>query len=411
MKISIPQLANAAFVVLSTFFLTASCDSPDLKDNPVLLESSAQRLLGTETAITISKKSHEDQLNYRRENLKVLGEAIIKMSQDQEFRKLVYSTIDKRFDGDDNVLIETLFTSNLVLNDKESGTLKMYTKNSVVQKSLHAFKNIEGENYFPHVYIPYYGKFKLDRNLSKPLIIVPWDGSEITDQAHGYTINDGKFEEIKNLVDRDFCEKNEVWVVSLNERVDKYGKLRNGVRSDEQAREAASLLNTNQIYDGKISYMFLRASLESVYGGQNDMYINGGSTFINGIDPSTGSEKNWRVFESERCQIANIPNGHIGGNPNDLNDFVYVNFKFYNNWDPYRPEPGPRGTHFFYTIYEADNWPAGLRTIDTSVGNKVFTLEYRSSDDACDAHNISFQNAAISRDTQTLKYYGGLFNR
>lgn len=411
MKTSVSQLGNVFFVVLLAFFVIVSCDSPDLYDSSVSLESTKGRLSEKETALTISKKPYEDQLNYRRENLKILGEAMIKMAQNQEFRKLVYSEIDKHFDGDDDVLIETLFASNLINNDKDSGGLKTYAKNLGVQNSLHAFKNIEKErstekeSYFPHLYIPYYSKFKADRNLLKPLVVVPWDGNESTDQAYGYTIKDGIFKKLEIVVDKSFCENNEVWVISLNERVDNYGKIKNGVQSHKQGRETANPQNTNETIDGKISYMTLYCQYESVYGGQNDMYINGGSTFMNGIDPDTGGEKNWRVAEAERCQIANISGNY-------LNENIYVNYVCYRNWDPFRPEPGPRGTHFFYTIYEADNWPARLRDISTSVGSKVFTLEYRSSDDAPDAHNVSLQtlsNDGLTRTRPCIKYSMGRF--
>ena len=75
---------------------------------------------------------------------------------------------------------------------------------------------------------------------------------------------------------------------------------------------------------------------------------------------------------------------------------ILVNYTCFKNWEPDRPEPGPRGDYFFYTIYEADNWPTGLKYNDVYVGTQKYTLDYRSDDPCYDIHSFSINDVVTN---------------
>lgn len=394
-----------ACVLAIIFSIAVACDTNNLSPDPVLLESAQARVSAKDNPTTISKKSYKDQIKYREENLKVLAESILNLAKDPEFRKLVYSEIDKKFDDDDDVLIETLFASNLITNANDESLLTRYTKHPDVRNSLQAFKGIENEknkkldNYFPHLYIPYYENFKGKTDLNKPLVIVPWDGNEEVEQATGFILKEGKFQVLEFPVNQKYCSENEVWVISLNERVDQNGNYKKPrIAPVAQARMAYTSVN-GMMYQFKLACNF-----ESVFSGNNDIYIQGNSAFFNGIDPATGNQFLWRVRESDvYSQIINVTSANVGTN-------YQVNYIFYSNWDPNRPEPGPRGDIFGYVIYEADNWPSGYKYVSVPFGTETFDIGYRSSDNYLDYFSFQMDtllNNGVTRGSGAGGCYSG----
>ncbi len=56
--------------------------------------------------VPIELQSYENQVAFVNQNLKTLGHSVLSMANDPEFREIVYQQIEKRVDGDNNVLIE-----------------------------------------------------------------------------------------------------------------------------------------------------------------------------------------------------------------------------------------------------------------------------------------------------------------
>lgn len=96
-----------------------------------------------------SSESLEDPVAYTVFHFQNLGAEIAKLTNDPDFRNLVYTEIDKKFDGDNNVLLETLSKElTTSSNGRVAGAL---SGNEKFLTSLEAFKDIEGENYYPQI--------------------------------------------------------------------------------------------------------------------------------------------------------------------------------------------------------------------------------------------------------------------
>ncbi len=162
--------------------------------------------------------NEEMQIEYQKcdaaSELYTLGEGVADLTKVNSFKLHVYEQVEKKFDGDFNVLIET------VQDDFPSNGLK----SAKIQNSLNYFKD---GNLFPQIYIPFYEELKSAGKLSQkdPVFLIFTDENE-SGNYEGYLLNeDGKFSKLKFLVDAKFAMNNEVWVISLNERVDKEGKV------------------------------------------------------------------------------------------------------------------------------------------------------------------------------------------
>lgn len=370
---NLTSLFGKAFLLVAVLIFCGSCEkSPqmdDINDNSVQKFQAGLRiaaLVDSETPITIVSKNLDDQYLYVTEHLKTIGEGIAFLSADKEFRKTVYKEIEKKPFSDTEVLIESIFNTPYVKNSSPNSSMKSVTKNDNILRSINSFQGINKQNFFPQIYIPNYENLKSKFFKENPIFVF-YNGDESIESLPGYVLKNSQLVLTGYNVDEKFAEGNEVWVISLNENVDNEGKP--GRNSDSE-HKGARLMSDG----GRITTMIVKDRCESFFGGQTDVYIYGGSTFINGIDPNTGSEANWRVPRSDRSQIRNFSKSEVENETE-----ITVNYNFYPFWDPFRPEPGPRGDYFFYVIYEADNWPASLRNWPAYVGTKQYTMEYRSS--------------------------------
>jgi len=108
----------------------------------------------------IELQSQEDKLAYTKNHLKVLGQAAASMAQEPDFRGILYQGIEQQFDGDYNVLFETLVNSTI---DNVPTGARMATSLNTENKfyeALEAFKGIEGTDFYPQIYIPFYEELK-----------------------------------------------------------------------------------------------------------------------------------------------------------------------------------------------------------------------------------------------------------
>ncbi|MGI6338684.1 MAG: hypothetical protein ACOXZV_04810 [Bacteroidales bacterium] len=149
------------------------------------------------------------------EQLYVLGKSVNMLMQEAEFKSYVYDEIEKKFDGDYNVLfknVENKFPSAEILKSEESKSSKGY------------FDNLKR---YPQIYIPFFEELKRNGKLGKksPVILIYTDEIE-SGEYPGYTLEkNGSLKRLNFLIDEKYAENNEVWVLSLNERVDENGEL------------------------------------------------------------------------------------------------------------------------------------------------------------------------------------------
>jgi hypothetical protein len=149
------------------------------------------------------------------DNLTNIAEGISSLCQDHEFNNYVYSEIEKKFDGDYNVLfskIDNSFNKGGMLSSKYNETSMFF---DLIKK-------------YPQIYIPFYEELKDRKILGKrsPIFLIYTDENE-TGKYIGYEISKaGKLSQLSFLIDEEFAENNEVWVVSVNERVDEKGLIK-----------------------------------------------------------------------------------------------------------------------------------------------------------------------------------------
>lgn len=143
------------------------------------------------------------------------GIAIGEMYGKPGFRELVYSEVDKKFDGDFNVLV-----TNLVRNYPENDLLKS-------GKMAGATEYFRKTGRHPQIYIPFYEELNRKKKLGKqdPVFLIYSDENE-SGEYEGYSIDrNGGLTKLGYLIDENFAMENEVWVISLNERTDPQGNV------------------------------------------------------------------------------------------------------------------------------------------------------------------------------------------
>lgn len=161
-------------------------------------------------------------------NLAIIGHAVLRLSADPEFRNVVYREIEKQFDGDNNVLLETLLEPHLAakMNNKTDAT--------EFKNALNSFYENDGMKRYPQIYIPFYEELKEkkrsgDARILTPAsapIIVPYTGENETGQYEGFRLaGDGSLQKLDFLVNEEYARNHELWVISVNERVDGSGNV------------------------------------------------------------------------------------------------------------------------------------------------------------------------------------------
>jgi hypothetical protein len=143
-----------------------------------------------------------------------LSNCLAYINNDQYLKDFVYKEIERKFDGDYNVLLG---------NVEEEINQNYQSKKGEINLSLDFFKN---NKLFPQIYIPNYDELKKRKILGKenPAILFYVDENE-TGEYPGFKMNNkGELIEIDFLLTESYANNNEVWVISINERVDEFGK-------------------------------------------------------------------------------------------------------------------------------------------------------------------------------------------
>ncbi len=135
------------------------------------------------------------------------------INSDLDLRDFVYKQIERKFDGDFNVLFGIV---------EEEINQNYQSKKGEINLSLDFFKD---KKLFPQIYIPNYEELKKRKILGKenPAILFYIDEIE-TGEYPGFKLNKkGELIEMDFLLTENYANNNEVWVISINERVDEFG--------------------------------------------------------------------------------------------------------------------------------------------------------------------------------------------
>jgi hypothetical protein len=348
-------------ITIVMFFIFNACEEnfkPEEKINPIELQP------------------YEAQLAYVQDNLKILGKSVLSMAKDPEFREIVYQQIEKRVGGDDNVLIETLSkikTSNqTTIGARMNG---LVNNDGNVEKALDKFRNIEGRDLYPQIYIPFYENVKARRHsnpaareavVAEDQILVIYDGNDMGDTNPvytGYQLNDnGELTESDLEINEEYAMHNEVWVVSLNETIEDINQVENSTASAPSAiidRMRCSCHKESWIAGASEVNIITIFSANSVSSYLSNEYYGGG--------PYEGG----RIYKFSRSLV---------------NDGVFrtVNFGINGYWDG-----RPNATYSHSVIFEYDIWPTGKRIAEWDFNGQFLNVEYRSSDSYYTKNSIS----------------------
>ncbi len=224
---------------------------------------------------------------------------LLPATTDENFRNTVHQEIEKKFDGDDNVLlkdlntiipIEQMMNDNLqkeliVTNDITDVPIQM-RDNEDDDLAPEVFKNKEKirtavngfyflkDNYYLQVYIPFYEQVNLKQTPTlilgahKKVSKATKKGTDEDMEAYQLQSN-GKVK--KMIVNEAYAKKNLVWVVSINERVRSDGKIN---QSDNTKEEPTVELRASQT-ELRISQVKIHDKKERFWQGDAEVAVLG----------------------------------------------------------------------------------------------------------------------------------------
>jgi hypothetical protein len=236
-----------------------------------------------------------EQYAYLTHHLDVLRNGILSQVDDGAFRTLLYREVEKRFDGDYNVLLNVL--AELSPSLFETFAASRYTQPGAFCVSLEAFSNIPDSttmiSLYPQIYIPEYEQLKAKGLLNSNPTLVSYSGDEELTRWSGVRINAmGEPEEV--TVDEEYVRSHEVWVVSLSESY--HGGpivyLPKEAEPESDATRASLCLvagycqSSNTSWNhGKLRNFKLKCDLDNILSGANDLSDHSYSTFSSFINP------------------------------------------------------------------------------------------------------------------------------
>ena len=188
-----------------------------------------EALLPTQNPQSQQRDETDDRLNA---TINSIALGMIKVAQNNSFRNFVHGKAAEQFDGDDNVLLQTLANAETGLNlsDEILTGINMYknqitssdtipydilTDTTSINTGLDSFPYYD-RNLYLQVYIPFIDEVNLNQ---MPIIAILIDNDTL---LQGYKLNDDNTISVVTLTE-DMAKSNLVWVISINEVVNSKG--------------------------------------------------------------------------------------------------------------------------------------------------------------------------------------------
>ncbi len=258
----------------------------------------------------------------------------------------------------------------------------MLNKGKKFTEAVNAFKNIDGTDFFPQIYIPFYEELKAEKMNSNARVlttdsdpvIVLFSGDDSQDVFPAYQLSDsGELEEAGFMVDEEFAMNNEVWVISLNERYfgDETDLAETGAPSNGRTVASPSAI---------VDQIKCKCHKESWAAGASEVHIItivSDYRFFN-LDINlygNGEHEGGQIYKFSRKDVKKKRSKD-------------VNFYILNDWN----ERAPGMPYGHYVIFEYDTWPTGTREVRWEQGGDMLKWEYRSADSFYDKNSVFNSN-------------------
>ncbi|NOU16981.1 MAG: hypothetical protein HOO91_05420 [Bacteroidales bacterium] len=258
--------------------------------------------------------------------LNILSMGILGASDDELVKEILYKEVEKKFDGEYNVLFNTLISECRKNGVDLIGIMQKHLNtmgyNENIEEVLKSFQNVEGVNYYPQVYVPFYS----NKNQFKGTLKMASSVQVVTDNVQEGITPKTKFiglqlsRDAKNrireaIIDENIAVNNPVWVVSLNERVNNDGIY---VKTEVPT-------NTKE-FKNTVMVSYNVPNVSSVEG-----WTRGGPEFTVRFIPLSGQIVSQQNFESTRDEV----NGNawktvnryiLSWDPNILNRYLVAHW-------------------------------------------------------------------------------------
>jgi hypothetical protein len=225
--------------------------------------------------------------------------------------------------------------------------------------ALVAFQNIHGDTLYPQIYIPNYEDLKSKGKLgvASPIIIPYAYQEEANDEYIGYQLDSrGNYVQLPSKISESYADDNEVWVISLNEVVNRVA-----LPQDDQEIEGGTGIQS--YLDGYIQKITPWIWLEKWIGGKMEMCIKTIRTTGNGFYPATSIPAD--VFPCTR--YSSNDKGHLIKQIKKSELFLEFTADYLIQEDWEDQSFYNQGTALHYAIFERDKWPAPVRQAVTSL--------------------------------------------
>jgi hypothetical protein len=362
--------------VLLICALLGSCDKTE------------QAVNGVKPASGARSAAKVDPFGYAEVNLKRIGKGVLLATMNNNFRNLVYSEIEKKFDGDYNVLTKTLDQKSRSINIKLNESIRKADENSSEEDALSAFANIDGKSYNPQVFIPFYEELKKIGKLgiANPVLVVFNGKREEKDLEEGYTLENGKINKLTFSIDEEYAKTHEVWVLSISDRtggdldsksiIDSTGSGLNKKPANDQSSNKAPKGKNGRIAavrdHGYLTGVSVSTNKESWASGANDVYVE--SLYSNGYIGSNQTGLQAHIGDWSENQF-----GEFRTYEYPLKEIVIVdeNTSLFGSITVY----GPNGHQYSpFVLYEKDNWPESIKIAHFSLDGRPAEIGYRSAE-------------------------------
>jgi hypothetical protein len=367
--------------------------------------------------------------NYRNHHLEQIGKMALGLSLYPEIKALLYKKIEQRFDGEYNVLMDTLLKEGEPYQLQKKTTYFLQSDNW--QSSLDAFKKSNigvSDDLLPQIYIPFYEDLKQQNLLNtKPPIVAVAAPHGAASELEGFTLNEkGRIVKVSTPVTEVFAQLNEVWIISSNERI-----VNGKVVSYPQTQKSSSLPARSNVgcIDGIanpndrptanglnviVPVVQVKCHKEEWYNGGSEVRIIMTTENCTGVDPITGvwdtrgywkihgyrnydgEYQNYDLGEWTRKQVKDKSEKWINMSITDWYNSTVKNFATLDWGEKGNPNWGDdtRKACLYYVIFESDyelkpDDPQGspeVRVNSTDplggTGTNAVYLKYPSEDDA-----------------------------